>query len=198
MKTIRTAKGRTMIDLTGDRFHSLTVLGRSEKTRPGHTYWRCQCDCGRIVDLASHWLRAGTIHSCGCSKGALITAKKTVHGQSGNKTDTPETPEYRVWTHIQSRCYNQNVRDFHNYGGRGIVVCDRWRGDNGFVNFFADMGCRPSPKHSIDRFPDNDGPYSPENCRWATHTEQQRNTRKYKAAALRRLSQSQSPPQHAP
>jgi len=76
------------------------------------------------------------------------------------------------WASMQQRCFNPKNTKFHLYGARGITVCERWQGTNGSKNFLADMGSRPSLKHSIDRFPDNDGDYEPKNCRWATSKQQ--------------------------
>lgn len=78
--------------------------------------------------------------------------------------------EYRVWTSMKTRCTNPKFKDWHLYGGRGIRVCERW--SNSFVAFFADVGPRPSPRHSLDRWPDSDGHYEPTNVRWATPSEQ--------------------------
>ncbi len=84
-----------------------------------------------------------------------------------------ESAEYRIWKLMKSRCLNPNFPKYPTYGGRGVRICDRWL--NSFATFYADMGPRPSPYHSIDRFPNNDGNYEPSNCRWATRTEQVRN-----------------------
>lgn len=82
--------------------------------------------------------------------------------------------EYRAWINMKARCYNSNVPNYENYGGRGITVCDRWRSN--FDNFYTDIGSRPSSRYSLDRI-DNDGNYEPSNCRWATDKQQLKNRR---------------------
>lgn len=163
-----TGPSRHRKDLTGQRFGLLTVTGYSHTVQKNHAYvayWHCRCDCGDAYVANGHWIRVGKVVSCGCERF------------SGNGTRThgaSDTSEYRIWGQMITRCTNPNVAHFKDYGGRGITVCDRWR--TSFENFYADMGPRPSPGHSVDRR-NNDRGYSPDNCRWATQEEQCGNKR---------------------
>lgn len=99
--------------------------------------------------------------------------------------------EYRSWGAMKSRCLNPNSHAYSRYGGRGITVCDRWRDD--FAAFLSDMGRRPSPQHTLDRFPDQSGNYEPGNCRWATAKEQIANQRRGRKARVQSNNKSGIP-----
>jgi hypothetical protein len=157
-------------DLTGQRFGRLVVIGLAPK-KGIRTRWNCHCDCGQDSVASSSDLRTGDTSSCGCLMRQRAREAHTVHGD----TTPPRTPEYRTWQTMLTRCRNPKRRDFKDYGGRGITVCERWA--ESYQAFLADVGRRPSPKHSIDRYPDNDGNYEPGNVRWATRSEQARNQR---------------------
>ncbi len=133
-----------------------------------HPRVRCRCACGNITE--PHWqsLKKGQTLSCGCFRREITAQVTRTHGQSSAR-------EFWTWAGMIDRCYRAKRKDFSRYGGRGIRVCDRWR--YSFANFYADMGPRPSPKHSIDRI-DTNGHYEPDNVRWATAREQRMNQRR--------------------
>jgi hypothetical protein len=154
-------------DLTGQVFGRLTAetyLPGSRNSR--RAQWQCRCECGASTSVDTHGLRSGHTQSCGCLHQETVRITNKTHGRT-------QTIEYRSWAHAKERCMNPNAKSYARYGGRGITMCRRWR--NSFEAFFADMGPKPSPKHSLDRI-NNDGPYSPKNCRWATQLQQARNT----------------------
>lgn len=156
-------------DLSGQRFGRLWcmgVVGTRRTSKDRHVYWICICDCDEVVFISTTALiRTGT-RSCGCLRRDIQPAFK--HG--GKYTST-----YKTWTSMNNRCCNINGDDYLLYGGRGITICDQWRGPDGFKNFLNDMGHKPDGR-SLDRI-DVNGNYSPENCRWASPTQQGRNKR---------------------
>lgn len=143
-----------------------------DKIRPSGAVvpqWFCVCLCGNIVLVEGSDLRRGTTLSCGCHTGFYSGYKNKTHGESNS-------PEYSIWLDMHRRCYDIKDRYYHNYGGRGIDICQRWNKLNpeGIKNFIEDMGRRPSKKHTIERTDVNKG-YSPENCVWLLNTEQCKN-----------------------
>lgn len=162
------------------RFGRLSVIGeaspyRNEKTGRDYRMALCRCDCGTEKRVSPSKLVHGVIVSCGCYAAERASKNNRTHGLTG-------TPEWVCWVAMKGRCFNPKAQGYENYGGRGITVCDRWRGS--FEAFLEDMGARPSLDHSIERN-DVNGNYEPGNCRWATSLEQGSNKRNNRLVEVR-------------
>jgi hypothetical protein len=155
------------VDISGQIFGKLTVICRAGSNRDRKATWLCKCECGKEAVVAGRSLRCGETKSCGCLRYETRPRLHHGHNRKGLVTST-----YVIWIGMIKRCGNSKSDQFHNYGGRGISVCERWKV---FNNFLDDMGERPSGM-SLDRFPDRDGDYEPGNCRWSTPAQQAQNT----------------------
>lgn len=167
-----------MNSMIGRLFGRLTVVSSAGKVINGKSvryFVNTKCFCGNecIHEMSS--LTSGSALSCGCLRRELLSSMATKHGMAiHGKT---RGKEYRAWQNILRRCDNKKSPNWKLYGGRGIAVCNEWKGDGGFLNFLSHVGKCPSEAHSIDRFPNMDGNYEPGNVRWATTHEQQNNRR---------------------
>ena len=157
--------GSKIKDITGQRFGRLTVIAHVGYRRK-YALWQCECDCGNSTIVIGSDLRRGNTQSCGCLARDRSSEVHFMHGMDG-------TPTYKSWIGTKTRCYKPDDSHYKDYGGRGIRVCTRWK--NSFENFLEDMGKRPEGK-TLDRI-DNDGNYTPDNCKWSTPKEQSRNQR---------------------
>lgn len=156
---------------TGDRYNRLTIIEEVEsRGKIRIRFFKCKCDCGNHTIVSLRNLRRGITKSCGCYNIESLKKNKTKHSHTINKI---MSSEYISWCSMKQRCYNPNRKNYKNYGGRGITICDEWL--NSFENFYKDMGKRPEGT-TIDRINPN-GNYEPSNCRWSTKKEQNMNRR---------------------
>lgn len=164
-------------DLTGKTFGRLTVLDRAEDyVYPSgckERMWRCKCECGNEVVVRGKRLRNGTTKSCGCIRREMMCEREKIHGYSGERLNI-------IWNGMVQRCCNENNPYYNYYGGRGIKICDEWRNDYvAFREWALSTGYDENAEHgecTLDRI-DVDGDYEPDNCRWVSQKEQNRNKR---------------------
>lgn len=155
------------VDLTGQRFGRLVVLGKNGKQKD-KTYWDCICDCGKITKVETSKLKSGHTKSCGCYMRERAKEANIKHGMFGTKL-------YNTYCRMKQRCYDKNYPKYKNYGFRGIGICEQWLGKDGFINFYnwaMDNGFNENL--SIERI-DVNGNYEPDNCKWITMAEQAKN-----------------------
>lgn len=166
----------SMITFIRTNFGRLRVKGYVRSDSQGRSYWKCDCTCGSRVLVRSDNLTSGNTKSCGCLQRE-VARSAVKHGQ--RRIGQRGSPTYNSWRGMKMRCLNPHYHQYKYYGGRGITVTLRWLGEHGFEKFLLDMGVRPKRK-TLDR-KDNEGNYTPNNCKWSTPSQQRRNQRSKEA-----------------
>lgn len=166
-----------LIDLTGQHFGRLVVVKRVENSKDNSAHWLCKCECGNETIVRSYLLRNGHTKSCGCLQADRTSEAHTKHGATRLDCNRSMQRLYRIWTNIKTRTTNHNVKAFKNYGERGVSICDEWNDFESFKDWSLENGYQDDL--TIDRI-DVDGNYCPDNCRWVTYKEQNRNKRNTK------------------
>jgi len=165
------------MDITNRVYGRLTAVKHLGKNTSGLHHWLCKCECGNETTAVTAELNRGKVQSCGCLFREL-SAKRTakIAAKHGNCTRTSRSSEYDAWRSMKQRCLNPNYKQWKDYGGRGIQICQEWA--DSFDAFLADVGKKPEPHLTLDRI-DNNGNYEAGNVRWADRTTQSRNRRNY-------------------
>lgn len=153
--------------MIGQRFGRLVIVQEVWSNPKHHSRkFLCKCDCGTEKEILKSNIIRGKSISCGCFRAEKTGNQTRTHGLS-------KTTTHLAWENMRRRCFDPRNKAWHNYGGRGITICERW---GKFANFLADMGVKPFDSAQIDRI-NNNGNYEPENCRWLTPSENCRNKR---------------------
>ena len=156
-----------VVDAVGKKYGRLTVLERAGSNKKKNAVWLCRCDCGNLTKVTGTKLRNGHTQSCGCLNREMLGERNTRHG--GRRE-----PLYVIWKNMRGRCSNKNTPVYKNYGGRGITVCEEWCDYSKFREWAIDSGYESGLE--LDRR-DNDGGYSPTNCRWVSRKANNNNKR---------------------